>query len=297
VSSRRALQRLELALLVLGITAAAVMLFLAMDAVEFHAHVLAHSVTHLTLRDLEPHCVLLLAFGVTETVVVARALWSLVRQIAAHRAFVRALPVRSERVLEGHVVRVVPGRALRAFCAGLVRPAVYVSEGTLRGVSGSELRAILAHEDRHRARRDPLRMLITRTVSDAFRPLPPLATLADRHAALADLAADEAAVRAVGGVQPVAAALVRFEEVARGVAPERVDHLVRQGPPDSVPAWLLVAAGLALGAIAALALPMLMLGWHPEPVPVALEVGLLAVACAPAYLAARRADACLIAPR
>jgi Peptidase family M48 len=280
---------------VLGVTAAAVMLVMAMDAVEFHAGVLAHSLTHLTLRDLEPHCVFLLAFIAGEAVVMARAVSSLVRQVAAHRAFVRALPVRSQCVLDGHVVRVVPGRALRAFCAGLLRPAVYVSEGTLRGVSGPELRAILAHEDHHRARRDPLRRLLARTVSDAFRPLPPLATLADRQAALADLAADEAAVRAVGAVQPLAAALVRFEEAASGVAPERVDHLVRQGPPDSVPAWLLAAAALALFGIAALALPMLLLGWHPEPLPVTLEVAVLAAACAPAYLAARRADACLTA--
>jgi hypothetical protein len=165
-------------------------------------------------------------------------------------------------------------------------------------VSGPELRAILAHEDHHRGRRDPLRMLLARVASDAFRPLPPLATLAERHASVADLAADAAAVRALGAVQPLAAALVRFDETAPsgygGVAPERVDHLAREEPPESVSGWLLLMAGLALGSIAALTVPMLAFGWHPEPrLPVALELAAMALVFAPAWVAARRADVCL----
>jgi Peptidase family M48 len=297
VTDGKAFLRLELALVVLALTATSLMLLVAMDAVEFHAAVLWHCATHLTLRHLEPHCVLLLALLTVDAVVIVRAVRSLMHQCTAHRAFVRALPVRTELVLEGHRVRVVPGRPLRAFCAGLMHPAVYVSEGTLREVSGPELRAVLAHEDHHRVRRDPLRTLLARVASDAFRPLPRLATIADRHAALADLAADAAAVRAVGGVQPLAAALVRFDEAGSGAAPERVDHLVRQGPPDSVPMWLLATACVTLAGIAALTVPMLLLGWHPEPLPVVLELAVLTAVCTPAYLAAWRVDACLIAPR
>ena len=42
-----------------------------------------------------------------------------------------ALPVVRATHVHGHAVRVVPGRGLQAFCAGLLRPAVYVSDGAL----------------------------------------------------------------------------------------------------------------------------------------------------------------------
>ena len=186
--------------------------------------------------------------------------------------------------MHGHAVHVVPGRTLGAFCAGMLRPAIYVTEATLRCAGEAELRAVLAHEEHHRRRRDPLRLLLARGVADAFSPLPLFATLADHQAAVADLMADAAAVTAVGQVRPLAAALARFDEHGAGVAPERVDRLVRSTPPLTVPAVLPVAAGLALAAIAAL----LLLGRHPE----VEHAGLLA-ACLPACLAARRAGACL----
>jgi hypothetical protein len=298
VTSTRAFHRLELALAVLGLTAASLALLIAMDALQFHAAALWHAVRHLTIERLELHGVLLLALGIADAVVIARAVRSLVRQVLAQRAFLRALPIRSCLDVDGELVRVFPGRRVEAFCGGLLHPSVYVSTGALRGVEEPELRAILAHERHHRVRRDPLRFLLARVVSDAFRPLPPLATLADRHVSLADLAADAAAVRALGDVRPLAAAFVRLDELASsgqgGVAPERVDHLVRQGPPESVSPWLLLGAWLALGSIAGLAVPMFVLGWHPEPtVPLALELAVMTVVCVPAYLAARRADACL----
>jgi Zn-dependent protease with chaperone function len=289
-----AFRRLELALAALAFTAATLVCLIAMDALHFHATMLWHGLVHGSFGDLHTHGLLLLVVGIVDAVVIARAVRSLVRQVREQRAFLRSLPIRSVVEVDGHLVRVFPGRSLQAFCAGLLRPAVYVSAGTLRGVSGMELRAILAHEHHHRVRRDPLRMLVARAVSDAFRPLPALATLADRQFSLADLAADAAAVRALGDVQPLASALARFDAgAAGGVAPERVDHLVRDGPPESVPGWLLLGAGITLAALAALAVPI-MLGWHPDPkVPIAAELGVITAACVPSYLAARRADACL----
>jgi len=266
VTSKSALQRLELAAGVLAVTAAAIALFITMDALRFHAATLWHGVNHPSAKHLHPHGLLLLTLGTVDFLLIARAARSLVRQVLAQRAFLRALPVRAELEVDGHVVKVLPGRSLRAFCAGLLRPAVYVSEGTLAAVSGAELRAILAHEQHHRARRDPLRMLLARMLSDAFRPVPPFSRLAERHCSLADLAADDAAVRAVGGAQPLASALVRFDDEAEpgdgGVAAERVDHLLGHGPPASVPAWLLAVAFVASAAIAALGPPMVLLGWH-----------------------------------
>jgi Zn-dependent protease with chaperone function len=287
--------RLELALAALALTASTLVCLVAMDAVQYHAGLLWHGLTHASLEELHTHGQFLLAVALADAVVITRAGRSLARQVREQRSFLRSLPVRSVFELDGELIRVFPGRSLQAFCAGLLRPAVYVSAGTLRRVSGPELRAILAHERHHRIRHDPLRMLIARVVSDAFRPLPALATLADREFSLADLAADAAAVRALGDVQPLASALARFDEsAAGGVAPERVDQLLREGPPESVPGWLLLGAGMALAALAAVAVPMLLLGWHPDlTVPVGAELAAVTAACAPSYFAARHAGACL----
>lgn len=273
MSERRALQRAELALAALGLTAALLVLIVAVDFVHFHGF------------GFDLH----VALAVFDAIVIARALASLTRQLRGQRAFLRGLPVLRTALVHGHRVRVVPGPELVAFCAGLCRPAVYVFEGTLRTTGKAELRAVLAHEEHHRARRDPLRLLLARIVSDALRPLPPFATLAERERALADLAADAVTVDALGARSPLASAFVRFD----AVAPERVDRLVRTGPAQTVPSALLVAAGVALAGIAALVAPMLLADWHPDIVPVSLEPIAVLLACAPACFAAQRAAACV----
>src|SRR6185436_1623399 len=138
-----------------------------------------------------------------------------------------------------------------------------------------EVRAILAHEEHHRVRRDPLRLLCARLVSDGLHPLPPFAALAEREAALADLAADAATVEALGDRAPLASALVRFG----GVAPERVDRLVGATRAAIIPSALLFAVVTIVAAIAALAVTMLLADWHPE-------VAALLIAALPAYFVA-----------
>jgi hypothetical protein len=288
---------MEFVLAALGLTAAALVFAVAVDAGQFHAPTLWHCLRHLDFSRAEADDVLLVIVGVADAVVILRATRSLAYQLRGHRTFLRRLPVR-EIELHGHRVRVFPSSSLQAFCGGLLRPAVYVSEGTLRDATAVELRAILEHEAHHRARRDPLRLLLARVVSDAFRPLPPFATLAERQFRLADLAADAAAVKALGAVQPLASAFVRFEESASqggyGIAPERVDQLVRPTTPEAVPLWLLAGATLGLGAIISLAIPKLLAGWHPDAVlPLALELATMVAAFIPACVAAHRADAWL----
>jgi hypothetical protein len=257
------LRRVELALAALGLSATAVLGLIVVDAALHHAAVLPVVV-------------------VVVVVVAARAGASAARQVSIHRSLLRRLTGPS-MVVHGHRVLVLPGRDPCAFCAGLLRPSVYVSEGTL-AVDPGALRAILAHEEHHRRRRDPLRLVLARTVADAFRPLPPFAGLADRQAAVADLLADEAAVAAVGEARPLAAALARFDESGAGVAPERVDRLVRTAPGATVSAALPFATAVALAVMTVL----LMVGHHPG-----LEhLGVLAV-LVPACVAATRAGACL----
>ena len=61
-----------------------------------------------------------------------------------------------------------PGASPLAFCAGLLRPRVFVSEGALARLGARALTAVVAHEGHHAARRDPLRILIARAIGDAY---------------------------------------------------------------------------------------------------------------------------------
>jgi hypothetical protein len=271
---RAALRRAELALAALGLTAVLLIAGFVIDVVLYHGFA------------LHPQLVL----AILAAVVTARAAVSLARQLVAQCAFLRRLPVVREASLYGHRVRVLPGAGPRAFCAGLIRPHVYLSEGLLTG-DEPELRAVLAHEEHHRSRRDPLRQLLARVVADALRPLPPFASLAERQTALADLAADAASVEALGARAPLASAMVRFEESA-GVAPERVDRLLGTAAPTTVPVTMVGAAWLAVGAIAAVVATMLVGNWHPDvTLPLVLQPGAIAAISAPACIAAWRAGA------
>ena len=280
MSDARSVTRAQLAVGALGATAVLLVIAIGYDALRFHG------------LTAEPH----MAFALLDALVIARASVSLVRGLRGQRAFLRHLPVLRETVVHGHGVRVVPGRS-GVFCAGLLRPAVYIAEGTLRAGRSAELRAILAHEEHHRARRDPLRLLCARVVADALRPLPPFASLADRQAALAELAADAASVMALGDVKPLASALARFDasdEPGTGVAPERVDQLTGLLRAATIPSALLVAVGVALAAIVAAVAGMLVAEWHLDvTLSVPLEVAALIAACVPAAVAARRGAACL----
>jgi hypothetical protein len=270
VSERLALRRAEIALALLGITPVLLAAVFVLDVVAYHG-----------LKP-EPQ----LVFAAISAVLIARALASLAHQLQAQRAFLRRLPVVRSATIAGYRVRVIPGAASHAFCAGLVRPAIYVSEGALRAGEG-ELRAVLAHEDEHRARLDPLRRLLARMVGDALRPLPLFTGLADRQAALADVVADAAAVRTLGDRAPLAAAMMHFDA---GVAPARVDRLLGTAAAIAVPTVVLATACLFLLVIAAALAAMVFAGWHPDVMlPVPLELVVLVAISAPACLAARRA--------
>src|SRR5207237_9218309 len=86
----------------------------------------------------------------------------------------------------------------RAFCAGLLRPRVYVSSGAVALLDEAALRAVLAHERHHARRWDPLRLAIARVIARALFFVPGLAELVRRQRAIAEVRADERA----GGCTP-----------------------------------------------------------------------------------------------
>lgn len=85
-----------------------------------------------------------------------------------------------------------------AFCHGLRSPQVVVSSGLVDLLGEQELRAVLAHEARHAASRDPLRVAVLRTIASVTAFFPVLGDLAVREAARREVAADRWAVSQVG---------------------------------------------------------------------------------------------------
>jgi len=198
--------------------------------------------------------VLLALLGITA---ITRGTAAAVRIHRATRAYTRGL-ARAAQIESPIAIRVIEDRIPKAFCAGLLRPRVYISTGAVARLEDAELRAVLAHEAHHAARRDPLRLFAAQVLAEALFFLPVMRHLRRRHAALVELAADEGAVRAIGGPQPLAAAMLLFGQ-ADGkhgvrVTTERVDHLLRRRPGCELQVSLLLAGVLTLGGLAAVVL-------------------------------------------
>ena len=131
-----------------------------------------------------------------------------------------------------------------AFCAGWLRPRVYVSTAVVDRLSDTELVAVLAHEQHHGVLRDPLRLAVGRVLCTALFFLPILRPLHDRYA-------DEAASG------PLASAMLALAATPAGgvvgISPERVDVLLGHAPPSwRTPRLLLVTALATIAAVVAL---------------------------------------------
>jgi Peptidase family M48 len=175
------------------------------------------------------------------------------RELLTGRRLQRSLQACAPRPF-GDVL-VIGDERPRAFCAGWLRPRVYISTGALAQLDDAAVRAVLAHERHHAHRRDPLRFAAGRVMARALFFLPGLAELARREEALAELSADESAINAAPGNRPaLARAMLIFTEASRpddptGIAPERVDHLLGDAPSWRFPLLLCL---LTLGVLAAL---------------------------------------------
>ena len=173
------------------------------------------------------------------------------------RRYLSRLRIVEPLEMDGAPVILIEDDRPQAFCAGLLRPRVYVSSGALVALDDDELRAVLAHERHHQLKRDPLRLLLLRAIGDALFFLPVLRRLRQRYAVLAELAADEAAVAAAGSRSALASALLTFGErpgsqVVVGIAPERVDRLLGEHARWEVPVSLLAGAVVTLGGLVAI---------------------------------------------
>ena len=235
--------------------------------------------------------VLVLAtFGVT------LGLTSLLRQLLATLSLIRTLLSRrvtvSRRVaaiaaaldLSGRVDIVRDVRPF-SFCYWFRRPRICLSTGLIRRLDDLELRAVLAHERYHLHQRDPLRLVIARYFAAGLYVVPVVEELVEYYTVQKEVAADQAAVRAMGGVRELASALFKAlpeaDDVDLGllvpvgslsVTEARIDQLlegrvvplVLSPPAVALSSGALAAAAvLALGGAvppAALAVPWALLG-------------------------------------
>jgi len=111
-----------------------------------------------------------------------------------------------------------------ALCHGLLRPRLLLSTGALRGLSATEVEAVLRHERAHLRRRDPLRLVVARAMAAALPAVPLLGALAATLPAAQELAADRAVLAAMGGTRSPARCSRSVMRAARCA-----DHWSRSG--------------------------------------------------------------------
>ncbi|HEU0316635.1 MAG TPA: M56 family metallopeptidase [Solirubrobacteraceae bacterium] len=198
--------------------------------------------------------VLLAALG---SIVTALAVWGALRELAASSRFHRRLATEHPQPLHGALVIADPQP--RAFCAGLLRPRVYLSTGALAVLDDAALSAVLAHERHHASRHDPLRLAVGRVLARALFFLPEFGGLVERQQALAELSADESAVSAAPANRSgLARAMLSFSDTPAshgsiGIDPARVDYLLGEPPGWRFPTVLCLAGALVMILLVALA--------------------------------------------
>lgn len=153
-------------------------------------------------------------------------------------------------------VRCIAGAAPIAFCAGALRPEIFVSENLADELDDRELDAVLLHEHHHLREREPFVRAAYEAAAQVLFFFPLARWWSRRRIEEAELRADQAAVRRVG-TRPVAAALRALGTALpsgapfSGVAELRVAQLLgdpvpAQRPPAGVVAVSLLGCPFAL---------------------------------------------------
>ena len=207
---------------------------------------------------------IILVAGASMLAIVVRAGWLAATTTRALAALPRAPMPQSLRAAARRAgiarLRCLAGTDLTAFCAGLLRPCVYVTTATAK-LNTNELDAVLAHEAAHARRRDPLRRLLTRAAADVMFWFPLLRWWLRTHVENAEIHADKAAIEHAGRQGLAAAMLAAAAQPpvavpAMGGATEtRIAHLLGEDLPQRRPPRSLVVLSL-LGAVGAVWLVM-----------------------------------------
>lgn len=127
-----------------------------------------------------------------------------------------------------------------AFVYGWISPRICVSTGMVDRLTDRELEAVLRHERWHVVRRDPIRLLMVRTIAAAFAFFPTIRRLARHHRLATEISADRHAVTEMGSHRWLASALAKVVEIESsprmvaflGMADARIAALAGELPAD-----------------------------------------------------------------
>ena len=116
-------------------------------------------------------------------------------------------------------IGIIPGEArLEARTVGLLRPRIMLSEGLVGSLEHDYLKAVIAHEEAHRAARDNFLVAVAKSVVLTLFYLPGPRTAFREMRLNLERAADAEASRVAGGRLAVAGALARVAVSARSTS-------------------------------------------------------------------------------
>lgn len=162
-------------------------------------------------------------------------------------------------------VAILDYRAAAVYCLPGGRHQIVISAGALAALTPEQLRAVLAHERAHLRRRHHLILALSAGLARAFPRVPLLGQARPQLAALAEMAADDAAARCHDRDDLAAALVILARARAQPAAlaasgPEAIARLQRildPGPPRTGLARLAAVAGLIPPVVIA-CLPLLL---------------------------------------
>ncbi|HXV41715.1 MAG TPA: M56 family metallopeptidase [Anaerolineae bacterium] len=147
---------------------------------------------------------------------------SLLRQLRATQRLIHLFyplreipPARLQALLPAHRLSVEDIVFLNlapahAFSLGFWQPRLWLTAGLVNLLTDEELATVLAHEAHHCRQRDPLRLLIGRTLQSAFFFLPLVGQLAEAAELQQEVAADRSAILHVGSDLPLLCTLQKL---------------------------------------------------------------------------------------
>jgi beta-lactamase regulating signal transducer with metallopeptidase domain len=211
-----------------------------------------------------------------------RGLWSMLVQLWYTRRLVaglarrrRALPqslaaMAAELGLAGRLLLVEESDTY-TFTQGLWRPRIWLTTGLVELLDEAELRAVLCHERHHLARRDPLRVLLTRSLAQGLFFVPVAPALRDTYLIAKEVEADTASGAQYNSLAAALLKLLRSEShlpraaslAAVGpidVTRARIERLVRRDGGRSLAVvrgrhlWLSLLLAVAIVAVSQVSL-------------------------------------------
>jgi Zn-dependent protease with chaperone function len=210
----------------------------------------------LTYPSANVDAIVVLALALIGLVVTAMVLTGVVRELARAARVGRQLAKHASCGPYGTLM--LEDERPRAFCAGLLRPRVFLTTAAVAELDEDALKAVLAHEGYHVKRHDPLRFAAEHVLSSSLFFVPGVRELVRRHRRMAELSADESAVNAAPANRiALARAMLRFSDhgdATTGIDAARVDHLLGELPSWRFPILLSLAGGALLALVVAISL-------------------------------------------